>query len=197
MLAGLRESIANYGKYYPLYKTEMRTLILSTVLYLLGIASILLVKPTLMFNKDGSWKEFGIESPNHTLFPFWLFCIVWAIVSYILTLLTMGEYSTVATATCTATALNPKQYTDYPPPEEDLVEPLPIKTKSRRKNIIERSEVGYHMLNKEATEKSGVPQYIYVGDKPLKKPGYYVLNKDREDSNPKYDYVGDDSSEDE
>jgi hypothetical protein len=171
----------------------MRTLILSAVLYLLGISVVLLFKPELMFKKDGTWKEFGTESSEHTVFPFWLFCIIWAIVSYIITMLIVGEYSEVkdaapACAVGTAvTALN----NSSPSSPEDLVEQLPLRTRTKRKNIIDKSEVGYHMLNRDATEKSGVPQYIYVGDTPLKKPGYYMLNTSASNkSKPKYDYVG-------
>ena len=177
------------------YKTEMRTLILSAVLYLLGIAILLLLRPQLMFHKDGSWKEFGTLSEQHTIFPFWLACIVWAIVSYIITLLVVGEYvepaASVPLGVLASASLGKKS-------PENLVEPLPIRTKGKRKNIIDTSLVGYHMLNKEATEESGTPQYIYVGDKPLKKPGYYMLKKPEETtSNPKYTYVGNDTSSEE
>jgi hypothetical protein len=169
----------------------MRTLILSAVLYLLGISVILLIKPEFMFKKDGTWKEFGLESSEHTAFPFWLFCILWAVVSYVVTLLIIGEYSDVKTvaaaSVATTTAFN---YPNESSPE-DLVYQLPLKTRKKRKNILDKSEVGYHMLNREATEKSGVPKYLYVGDTPLKKPGYYVLNpSSKNSSKPKYDYVG-------
>jgi len=174
----------------------MRTLILSAVLYLLGIALILLLRPSLMFHKDGSWKEFGTSSDEHTIFPFWLACMIWAIVSYLITLLIVGEYRecivpAATLSTIPLTTLSPKS-------PEDLVNPLPIKTKGRQKNIINTSLVGYHMLNKDATEETGIPQYIYVGEKPLKKPGYYMVNNSKEvaDGNvkPKYTYVGNDLS---
>lgn len=141
-----------------------------------------------MFKKDGTWKEFGTLSDEHSVFPFWLFCIVWAIVSYLITLLIVGEYSTAAAcAVATTTLLNEEEESP-----EDYVEPLPLKTTNKRKNIISKSMPGYRMLNENATkEAGGVPQYVYVGDTPLKKPGYYILNKTREDlSKPKYTYVG-------
>jgi hypothetical protein len=168
----------------------MRTLILSAVLYLLGIAILLLFRPALMFKKDGTWKEFGTTSVEHSIFPFWLFCIIWAILSYMITMLVVGEYSTAAACAAVATTtLSPEKEDSSP---EDLVEPLPIKTTNKRKNIIGKSMTGYHMLNENATEEAGgVPQYLYVGDTPLKKPGYYMLNKKRDDlSKPKYIYVG-------
>jgi len=178
----------------------MRTLILSTVLYLLGVAILLLLRPSLMFHTDGSWKEFGTMSDEHTIFPFWLACIVWAIVSYIITLLMVGEYAEPAllslplSAPLSAPVSAPLSMKS----PENLIDPLPIKTRGRRKNIIDTSLVGYHMLNKEATEETGSPQYIYVGDKPLKKPGYYMINTPKEfvepPAKPKYTYVGNDTS---
>jgi len=173
----------------------MRTLILSAVLYLIGVATILLFRPALMFKKDGSWKEFGTLSDEHSIFPFWLFCIVWAIVSYLITLLLVGEYTTPAEAVIVTSASVAPLMQDSP---EDLVEPLPLKTKKRRTNIINKSfEEGYRMLNENASKETGTPQYLYVGDEPLKKPGYYVLNDSRNDpSKPKYIYVGNKVPED-
>jgi hypothetical protein len=171
----------------------MRTLILSAVLYLSGVAGLLLFRPKLMFKKDGTWKEFGTVSDEHSIFPFWLFCIVWAIVSYLVTLLLVGEYSTSATVATSVVApvMNAVSSTKDESPE-DAVEPLPLKTSGRRSNIINKSmEKGYHMLNENATKKAGTPQYVYVGNTELKKPGYYVLNDERNDpSKPKYVYVG-------
>lgn len=172
-------------------------MILSAVLYLSGVAGLLLFRPKLMFKKDGSWKEFGTVSDEHSIFPFWLFCIVWAIVSYLVTLLIVGEYSNASSTTATvatsvvAPVMNAVSSTEDESPE-DAVEPLPLKTSARRSNIINKSmEKGYHMLNENATKRAGTPQYVYIGDTELKKPGYYVLNEERSDpSKPKYVYVG-------
>jgi ammonia channel protein AmtB len=61
----------------------MRVLLLSCFLYLLGVVLVLYLKPELMFNKKGVWKEFGFSnSESHTWFPFWLFCILWAFISF-------------------------------------------------------------------------------------------------------------------
>ena len=36
-----------------------------------------------MFDKKGKWKEFGfLSNERYTWFPFWLFCILWSILSY-------------------------------------------------------------------------------------------------------------------
>jgi len=59
-------------------------------IYILGVAIILYVRPGIMFRKDGgSWKEFGLSNQSsYTVFPFWLFAVVWAFMSY--TLATLG-----------------------------------------------------------------------------------------------------------
>ena len=41
-----------------------------------------------MFNEDGEWKEFGLgrHPDRYTWLPFWLFAILWAILSYLMVL---------------------------------------------------------------------------------------------------------------
>ena len=67
----------------------MSLLIYSGLLYLIGISVILAFKPLLMFSKDGKWKEFGIgrSRERYTWMPFWLFAIIWAIISYTIVLI--------------------------------------------------------------------------------------------------------------
>ena len=61
----------------------MEILWLAIILYSAGLALVLHFRPTLMFNDDGTWKEFGYQrSSRHTLLPFWLFVVAWAFVSY-------------------------------------------------------------------------------------------------------------------
>jgi hypothetical protein len=56
---------------------------LAIVIYSAGLGLILYTRPSLMFMESGAWKEFGYQrGPRYTVFPFWLFAIVWAIVSY-------------------------------------------------------------------------------------------------------------------
>ena len=61
----------------------MEILWIAIILYSAGLALVLHLRPSLMFNEDGTWKEFGYQrSPRHTLLPFWLFVIAWAFISY-------------------------------------------------------------------------------------------------------------------
>jgi len=147
----------------------MRTLLLSAILYLLGIAVVLLLRPKLMFHPDGRWKEFGTISSEHTIFPFWLFCFTWAILSYLLTSLITGMSATTI-ATTTAIAANGSSLHKLETPD-DLVTQLPSKTRGRRiKESIESNygemKPGYYVLNAKGTKNSGVPKYIYIGEAP-------------------------------
>jgi hypothetical protein len=71
----------------------MKLLVYSGALYLIGISIILVLKPDLMFSKEGTWKEFGLgrDKMKYTWMPFWLFSIIWSILSYMLVLLMAGS----------------------------------------------------------------------------------------------------------
>jgi hypothetical protein len=63
----------------------MWAFLIAGIVYLIGVAIVLAIRPSYMFTPDGLWKEFGIEKGDeYTLCPFWFFCIVWALVSYFL-----------------------------------------------------------------------------------------------------------------
>ncbi len=52
-------------------------------IYIVGIAIVLYVRPAIMFRPGGTWKEFGLSNQgSYTIFPFWMFALVWAILSY-------------------------------------------------------------------------------------------------------------------
>lgn len=130
----------------------MRVLLYSGLLYLLGVAIILALKPDLMFTSDGAWKEFGIgrNPEKYTVFPFWMFAVLWAVLSFftIQLLGTLGvlpgvEWTRIETAT-------PPKNTS---PRSQKSGPAELKP-------------GYYMLNTEGTAAEGVPKYIYIGSAP-------------------------------
>jgi len=137
----------------------MRVILLSCLLYLLGVVLILYLKPTLMFNKTGVWKEFGLTNDEeHTWFPFWLFCILWAFISFFVVNFFFGERTTtVASVTIV---------------EENEVIPLEnINTVKSVKSVKKSSNIqagnnakpGYYMLDREGSEREGFPKYVYLG----------------------------------
>jgi hypothetical protein len=129
----------------------MWTFVLSGSLYLAGIAVILLVRPSTMFAPDGSWKEFGIgkRQDKYTPFPFWLFCLVWALVSYGFVLSVQALMGTLPTVkTPKANVFSTMTYV-----EEEVPKPQSLPK-------------GYYVLNKKASKLSGTPKYIYLGESP-------------------------------
>ena len=127
----------------------MRLLIFSGVLYLVGVATILMLRPELMFTPDGIWKEFGIgRSPDtHTWMPFWLFCILWSILSYLLCVL-LADWGILPGLWVSHVEV------EAPASASNAGPSLP-KTKT--------PAPGYYMLNTEGSGIQGVPKYIYLG----------------------------------
>lgn len=127
----------------------MRLLIYSGILYLALVALILYLRPSIMFQQNGSWKEFGIgRDPDlYTWMPFWLFCIVSAIMSYFIMLLLAdaGFLSGlwVSHVEVEATA--------------------PARTRATSNTAMQGMKPGYYMLNTEGSGIEGVPKYIYLG----------------------------------
>lgn len=129
----------------------MKLLFFSGILYLTGVAIVLYLRPQLMFTSDGVWKEFGIgkNKDSYTWFPFWLFCILWAFVSYFLIILvTPTEYWT-SNIEVSSPAVGSKRGSPH-----------------RRVKYVEKVKPGYYMLNTEGTGIEGVPKYIYLGPAP-------------------------------
>lgn len=108
-----------------------------------------------MFADDGGWKEFGVgrNPERYTWFPFWLFVLVWAILSFFTVqfLATMGvlqgiEWTPIETVS---------------PTEEPTLRP-----KARGSRAPPELKPGYYMLNTEGTAAEGIPKYIYIGPTP-------------------------------
>jgi hypothetical protein len=119
-----------------------------------------------MFDENKEWKEFGMISNEHTIFPFWMFCIVWAIISYMISLLLVGEFSSKVAVVAGLGASTPALYESEPP--EDLVPVLPSKTTKKGSNTKSvaagNMKPGYYMLDAKELDRTGVPKYLYVGE---------------------------------
>jgi hypothetical protein len=125
----------------------MRLLIFSGIVYLAGVATLLMLRPSFMFTPDGVWKEFGIgrNPETHTWMPFWLFCILWALLSYIFVVLLADA------------GILPGLWVSH----VEVESPAP-----RVKGVnaaAKGPKPGYYMLNTEGTGIEGVPKYIYLG----------------------------------
>jgi hypothetical protein len=129
----------------------MKLLLYAGLLYLAGVATLLLLQPKLVFREDGSWKEFGVgRDPDHfTWLPFWLFAILWAMLSYMMILFFAGANLLPGIKTVT----------------EEQVDLNALSPRKRAKVLsgLDEAEPGYYMLNVDASKKNGVPKYVYLG----------------------------------
>jgi hypothetical protein len=134
----------------------MMVFLIAGILYLVGVGIVLAIKPTLMFTPDGNWKEFRIGGVDGigTPFPFWMFCITWALVSYGIVLLMVGSDS----------AFGQMGQGQPQGRRNNWRAPMLESTRDLEPEGIELPP-GYYMLNKRGS-KNGVPRYIFIGEEP-------------------------------
>lgn len=160
----------------------MEILWLAIVLYSAGLALVLHFRPALMFNDDGTWKEFGYQrSSRHTLLPFWLFVVAWAFVSYAIAtaiswMWISSSSSEVAAASASASMAasywSPESESDsdsdldmsttsqYAQPQEPVLPSRrgPGRPRKEKANIAP----GYYVRENDQNE-NGIHRYIYYG----------------------------------
>lgn len=148
----------------------MESLWLAIAIYSVGLAAVIWLRPGLMFNENGTWKEFGYQrTSRHTLFPVWLFAISWAFVSYALAaaLLWILTGRSLAAATAASVAVSsqwsPSRGLVEESDEDDEDFAIPVSRMSLEKKKKPRS--GYYVVDPE-TERGGLRRYIYYGDNP-------------------------------
>ena len=142
----------------------MRRLIVAGLVYLTGIAVILVIKPQYMFREDGRWKEFGIgrDPANFTHLPFWLFAIIWAIVSYATVSIIEDSIYGSSEYTSSPTYCEPCQASQASQASQNILKKS-RNMKNSRANTQQELVPGYYMLNEGATGRNGVPRYVYLG----------------------------------
>jgi hypothetical protein len=170
----------------------MTNLWFAIVVYCAGLGAVLYIRPSLMFMENGAWKEFGYQrGPRYTIFPFWLFTIAWAIVSYAIAAATgimwnsdVGMFSASAGA---AASMGHSGYdwsaaevdtdadadTDAEAEAEARADTIAEGPKRRgpgrpRKYPEGKPRPGYYVLEEKPaqSEQSGLRRYIYYGDAP-------------------------------
>jgi len=137
------------------------------IVYLIGIAVILITKPSLMFTPDGDWKEFGIGQldTRYTPFPFWMFCLVWAMISYVLVLLFEPIVTKRNSNSNFNLSVNEIPSTNKRVNCKNNYSDQSVLEVGNDELDLEAVELpkGYYVLNKKATKLSGVPKYVYLG----------------------------------
>jgi hypothetical protein len=151
----------------------MEILWLAIVFYSIGLAIILHFRPPLMFNENGTWKEFGYQrggpTPRHTIFPFWLFAVAWAFVSYALAaaISWMVPVSAATAAVAASYAPYDSEY-DYDYEDEEVAVPvsqIPVRRgrgRPRKNTAVTTPRQGYYVMEP-STREGGLRKYIYYG----------------------------------
>ena len=63
--------------------TRNNTTLVSIVIFLVIFCIFQIIKPSFLYNKDGSLREFGVGYKNKTILPLWLFSIILGILTYV------------------------------------------------------------------------------------------------------------------
>lgn len=148
----------------------MKRLIYSGLLYLAGVSTVLYFKPDLMFNSDGEWKEFGLgrNQEKYTWMPFWLFTILWAMLSYLIVLRMTSSNDSSNRSSLSMDLSGSLDHSDIVVSNESI-EPDNVSTKSlsssvkKRPTHVNEMKKGYYILDANETAKKGIPKYIYLG----------------------------------
>lgn len=174
----------------------MEILWLAILFYSVGLAAVLHFRPALMFNENGTWKEFGYHraaSARYTIFPFWLFSIVWAIISYTVAAAIIWAWrsSSVSSLTTTTAGIIASEravrFAGLPPEMDDdeeeddeeydantytpvsempMTETIRMRPSAKRiQTPVRQPRMGYYVLDP-ASEKSGLRRYVYYGNAP-------------------------------
>jgi len=106
-----------------------------------------------MFRNDGRWKEFGVNGVETTYFPFWLFCIVWAVTAYAIVRVLYSESSKTAVVAPTNIS------------KSEPIAPLPVPTTAAAEpeSSPQEGKPGYYKLDKAVMKEKGTPLYVYIG----------------------------------
>lgn len=113
-------------------------------IYIIGVAIIVFLRPSCMFSESG-WKEFGLSSSgNYTVFPFWLFTLIWAVFSYALA--TLGSVFFAGIALRSKTSINSR-----------VAKPI---------SSLVPSSPGYYIVDPIGSPPSDAPRFVYFGDTP-------------------------------
>jgi hypothetical protein len=66
--------------------TKNNITLVSIVIFLLVFGIVQMIKPSFLYNKDSSLRQFGIGYKNKTILPLWLFSIILGILIYLFVL---------------------------------------------------------------------------------------------------------------
>lgn len=125
--------------------------------------------------RPGGWKEFGLSANNsYTVFPFWMFTIVWAILSYVFATLAAVMFASVTLQSVPNASSVPTFEGEFGMDDvADVAEPIykPISRQAPRMRAIRPpapvlapvQQPGYYILE---SPVNSAPKYVYYGTEP-------------------------------
>jgi hypothetical protein len=139
----------------------MWILIWSGLLYIAGVAILLVLRPSLMFNEEGEWKEFRIggDRSKYTWMPVWLALLLWALFCF--TIISLIFRKKLAASANLNTNVN---HTIIENDDDGAEEIVRIRKRRGRRVAL---PPGYYVLDREANNHTGTPHYVYIGESPI------------------------------
>ncbi len=64
--------------------TKNNKTLVSIIIFLVIFGLVQMIKPSFLYNNDGSLRNFGVGYKNNTILPLWLFSILLGILTYIM-----------------------------------------------------------------------------------------------------------------
>ena len=70
--------------------TRKNKSLVAIIIFMLVFIFVQMLKPSFLYNNDGTMRDFGVGYKNKTIMPVWLFSILLGILSYVLVLYYLG-----------------------------------------------------------------------------------------------------------
>ena len=61
------------------------------IIFVILSITIYYLKPPIMFNSDGTFKQFGLTK-DKTIYPYWLSCLILGIIVYLVIIIKNNDY---------------------------------------------------------------------------------------------------------
>jgi len=166
-------------------------------IYIVGVSALLILQPRIMFEQN-VWKEFGLHNTTKaTVFPVWMFILLWSLISYGVASLVVTSLSQVAMGGVNVPLPN---YLNEAPPEQPPEQYMrPVLGSRSLKSILQESQQSEQAQESQQSQqqaempldhvKNSLPYHRRRLRRRHARPGYYVRN-DSGANGPKYIYYG-------
>jgi hypothetical protein len=157
-------------------------------IYIVGVSALLFLQPQMMF-ENNVWKEFGLHNTSRaTVFPVWMFIIVWSLLSYGVASLIVTMLSQLASGAVPKLAeKQPEQVLSTVAERQQLNRQL-SHLNEQVSSLLETPEP----VKSSVSPKNSLPYHRRRLRRRHAKPGYYIRNDSRSEG-PKYIYYGEEA----